>query len=369
MRLKLSFFRSTALLLLLLALPLLLMAGCGGAVQTSSGQPTMAGSSWTAQTSGTTEALTGIAYGAGQFVAVGGGGYGKLVILVSSDGISWAPRSVPSSSLAHDLTGSTVVYGGGKFVAFEANGGNYISGRKGTIGSYLSYISSDGINWRAAKPLDTQVEFGGDCVTYGAGKFLLAGSILGVYSSVDGDNWKVELKSSSLSGPSSVFPNPPSLEDSNVVPAITYGADKFVAVGRGGNIYLSADGSSWSKASPGDTNNLEGVAHGAGKFVAVGDGGVIRTSPDGSNWTVKPSGTKSFLHSVTFNGAEFVAVGDNSTIVASPDGESWTSVKAPVSGDGGTSDLLAVVSGADKFVAVGKDGAIVTSASAPSSQQ
>ena len=59
---------------------------------------------------------------------------------------------------------------------------------------------------------------------------------------------------------------------------VTYGGDRFVAVGAGGTILTSPNGTAWTSQTVG-TANLLGVTYGDGRFVAVGASGAIRTSP------------------------------------------------------------------------------------------
>jgi hypothetical protein len=78
------------------------------------------------------------------------------------------------------------------------------------------------------------------------------------------------------------------------------------------------------------TNSLRSVVYGNGLFVAVGDGGTILTSADGSNWTARSSGTISALWDVTFGNGRFVAVGGirplflDRVVATSMDGTNWT---------------------------------------------
>src|SRR6059036_176295 len=56
---------------------------------------------------------------------------------------------------------------------------------------------------------------------------------------------------------------------------VTYGNNSFVAVGLGGAVAGSVDGTNWVSQNSGTSENLRGVAYGKGLFVAVGDHGVI----------------------------------------------------------------------------------------------
>jgi hypothetical protein len=67
------------------------------------------------------------------------------------------------------------------------------------------------------------------------------------------------------------------------------------------------------------------------------------------NWTARASGTGNQLNGVTYGNGLFVAVGRDGTILTSPDGATWT---ARTSGTGNS--LLGVAYGNGLFVAVGK---------------
>ncbi len=126
-----------------------LAGGDAGAVLTSSD-----GVLWTVNDSGLTNAVRGLAFGGGRFVAVG-----NSTILASADGIIWSP--------AHTVTGAnlcSVAFGHGMFAAV------------GALGVVLT--STNGLDW-ASRDLATGNNL---CsVTYGQGTFLavgLAGTIL-----------------------------------------------------------------------------------------------------------------------------------------------------------------------------------------------
>ncbi len=84
----------------------------------------------------------------------------------------------------------------------------------------------------------------------------------------------------------------------------------------------------WTAASSGTAQTLWGVCYGGGRFVAVGEGGTILTSPDGSTWTTRTSGTNVWLTSVAYGFAHYIVVGDNGTVLSSQDGITWESANA-----------------------------------------
>src|SRR5882724_5959413 len=89
---------------------------------------------------------------------------------------------------------------------------------------------------------------------------------------------------------------------------VAYGTNCFVAVGSGGAVAASKDGTNWVSQNAGTSGNLLGVAYGNGILVAVGDHGLILSS-DGSNWSNMSFGTDALLNGVTFGADTFVAVG------------------------------------------------------------
>lgn len=92
---------------------------------------------------------------------------------------------------------------------------------------------------------------------------------------------------------------------------VAYGNGSFVAVGAGGTILVSANGTDWAQKASGTELGLKGVAYGNGLFVAYGDGnpayGLVLTSPDGDTWTRRSAGRTVAISDVTFCGNRFVA--------------------------------------------------------------
>jgi hypothetical protein len=135
------------------------------------------------------------------------------------------------------------------------------------------------------------------------------------------------------------------------IKAVAQGDSLFVAVGAGGVIVTSADGSTWKPAASGISQDLasvtRGEAGGAEVFVAVGKDGTVLTSADGATWaplevahqSIGTIGGKLIYPSwfgVAWNGSVFVAMGNGSTVslpdipeahnvrLISTDGVHWT---------------------------------------------
>ncbi|MEW6272797.1 MAG: cell wall-binding protein [Thermodesulfobacteriota bacterium] len=150
----------------------------------------------------------------------------------------------------------------------------------------------------------------------------------------------------------------PSLND------VAYGRlqNLFVAVGDGGAIVTSSDGTAWTQQLAPTGLNLHGVTEGAGFLLAVGDGGTILRSEDGVTWTQQASGTEAALYGVTYSEdlRTFMAVGAGSTVAVSSDfGVAWTVGNA--GGAAVPNDLFSVAFGSSGWVAVGAGGAVLVS--------
>ncbi len=106
--------------------------------------------------------------------------------------------------------------------------------------------------------------------------------------------------------------------------AVTFGAGRFVVVGDGVILFSEDDGISWRKASGAPKTNYNALIHTGSRFFSVGEGSNIATSVDGSNWAILGLQQSHTLKSIAFGAGATVAVGDG--IVASNKNLSWTTV-------------------------------------------
>lgn len=268
-----------------------------------------------------TLALTSVAYGGGRAVALGPEGHA----VVTTDGAEWMVVN-PGDGL---LKGAyDVAYGDGVFVAV----GEVFDPVSG-LGAVVA-TSRDGVNW---SPVDRRPPGGLRAITYGDGRFVVAGTNL-VATSRDGIGWE----RGAFEAPRQLF-------------GIGYGDGLFVITGGISSIFFSSDGIEWTSAvsnAPRPTF-LRGVAHGSGVFVAVGDRysaaekrnqSSIITSPDGINWTLAYSGEAQSLSDVTYGNGTFVVVGQSETYheygvdyttaiaLTSQDGNEWEIIE--IAGEG-----------------------------------
>lgn len=86
----------------------------------------------------------------------------------------------------------------------------------------------------------------------------------------------------------------------------------------------------WTPRSSPLIANYTGVAYGGGTWVAVGEGGVIITSSDGSSWTQQSSGVFETLYGAAYSGGRWIVVGAGEVILTSTNGGvTWTSIASP----------------------------------------
>ena len=132
-----------------------------------------------------------------------------------------------------------------------------------------------------------------------------------------------------------------------------------VAVGDGGSIWRSTNGTSWSPVASGTSIDIEGVSYGDGRFVAVGadtGGGpaLVLTSTDGSSWddTSAGAGTASWqgFYDVQYCNDRFLASGWYSKIRHSTDGGTAFSTTRPL-----TEQVPAFAYGNGIYFAAGED--------------
>lgn len=272
------------------------------------------GQIWLSRTSGTANALNGVAYGAGLFVAVGAAG----TVLTSPDGITWTSRT---SGVATAL--NAVVFNGTLFVAVGASG--------------VILTSSDGITW-TSRTSGTANALNG--VGHGGGLFITVGAGGTILTSPDGSTW-----TSQTSG------------TGNILYAVTHAAGLYVAVGASGILITSPSGVGWTSRTSGTASDLRFIGFGIGLFIAGGPNNYTTHSFDGLSWTAGSIGVSAQYFGVTFSSTLAFVVGAGGSTARSSAAVTWTAINA-----GGVT-LNAVAIGAKTLVAVGASGAVQSSSS------
>ncbi|MEW6160762.1 MAG: hypothetical protein AB1813_25315 [Verrucomicrobiota bacterium] len=230
-------------------------------------------------------------------------------ILTSTNGFDW---QLLESSEQRGL--SDIGYGNGRFVAVGEN--NRSANRPGIVSS------TDGLKWT---PVDLVLENALflQAICFGNGRFIAVGvgfdaegMTPAMISSSDGMNWNYRQLE---------FPN-------NGLDDVTYGQDRFVAVGGGGaffdfssttsTIVTSTDGINWTSQESGATSWLKNVAYGNGRFVATGSHGALLSSTDGVKWRrhnldALNLGSRPWANALSFCNGYFVAAGSLGGIIQS----------------------------------------------------
>jgi len=224
--------------------------------------------------------FSSIAYRSGQLVGMGQDsqtGIGSIV--TSADGTNWVLRvtvqDLDGSNSDPGLEFSSVAYGNGQFVAVGGNSlpqnrpTNGLNGVDYAIGAIAT--SADGVTW-VQRECDTTnalldiaygngqfVAVGGHVQDFWASGFLDVGSIV---TSADGTNWLVRVAGIS-----------PGLRK------VAYGNGQFVAMGENGIMLSSADGVNWTQPQQLTDWSLgpDGIAYGNGHFVVLSRTGILES--------------------------------------------------------------------------------------------
>lgn len=298
--------------------------------------------------------LRSVAYDNSQFIAVGDAG----TILSSDNGTVW---KIESSGITNNL--NYVAFCNNMFVAV---------GDTGTI-----LTSPDGKTWsvKMSGKIDKL-----NCVIFANNQFVAVGDSGTILTSPDGSTWTNIVSGTIVN-----------------LHSVAYGNNQFMAVGekiisvRNGSshamILTSSDGTNWTikyhSNEPYTFEFLNSITYSNGKYIVVGritsndmcKGGcystaMILTSTDGSTWTrtYLDKEPYSSLNSVIFGKNQFMAVGvyekinggyrgnENALIVNSIDGTTWTKINPILN-----NCLYSLAFGNKRFVAVGVNGAILTS--------
>jgi hypothetical protein len=308
------------------------------------------------------EFVQAVAYGNGKFVAGSGysGKHGKIA--TSTDGASWT-EIPPTNALdiinpntgnvASDKAGIyAITFGNGKFVA-AANSSGFIAAVDSMNYSRIIY-SQNGTTWTIAD--DVSSIFGKSwiqAITWGGNKFVAVGSGGKMAYSPDGVTWTAVEDSTFGTARNNIY-------------GIAWGNNKFVAVGEyDGKMAYSPDGATWTAVedSKFGTSSISAVAYGSNKFVAVGGGAKIAYSSDGVTWTAV-DGKGIFgdwtIKAIAYGNGRFVAGDLLGTAATSTDGVTWTLLGRSILGSAGNSDntICAIAYGNNRFVAVGDVGRI-----------
>jgi hypothetical protein len=245
--------------------------GEGGTIVTSTD-----GISWTERTSRPQANLSGINYGNGRWVAVGTetvqdlvlGAVQRGTILTSPDGILWAVQSTVTGIQPQPLSG--ISYGNGLLVA--VGGAAYFrSDGEHDFGTVLT--SPDGIGWTVGNSAPAALL---SAIIYANGQWVVVGS-----ESVARNTIPPPFPAHAgtiLTSPNGINWTARTAGTQSILNGIGYANRQMVAVGSFGAVLTSSDGINWTVRKADTPNALFGIANGNGLWVAVGANGTILTS-------------------------------------------------------------------------------------------
>lgn len=366
------------------------------------------GISWTSRTSPVSGGLTilqDVAWNGSLFVAVGSDG----IIITSPDGITWtqqtsgtgdsftAVAATPSLIVAStfpSISSTTAIYtstDGASWTQQATGIGNfndiiYAGGKWVGVSSYSVARSTDGISWDVSNDGPGNTIGFLEAVTYDGSRYVAVGDWEGsVYTSPDAVTWSLRASEQQLRALArrpadgrlvAVATSKQSMVstddgatwqfggmDTNVFLDVEWYTplNAFVAlvqVAANESIYTSTDGLGWTELASAPLHGRLGAS--ATRLVSVGADLVsegIAMSTDGAIWTdVYTTTADKSLQEVFWTGSQFIAVGENGAIVTSPDGITWTARNSGV-----TATLYGAAASPTRLAVVGTSGTIVTS--------
>ena len=109
---------------------------------------------------------------------------------------------------------------------------------------------------------------------------------------------------------------------------VIFANEIFIAVGEGGKLLTSSDGSIWIERSSGVTNDLRNILWDGNRFLVGTGGGDILVSSDGVSWTKYETGSSIVFNAIAYNGESYIAVGGYGMLY-STDAINWTVPTSP----------------------------------------
>jgi len=273
-------------------------------------------SSYVTRTSGTTAGLLFVRYINSLFVAPGGNG---IVIVTSTDGITWSSVSTAMPSPPLDMA-----FGAGVYV-MAANDGIYSSPdlvtwtqrlANSSFGGFVEsvarnssvfavgtntssiYTSSDGITWTARSSASGITNSGRGMFTDGTLLVNIAESNTIIQTSSDGITWTARFTSGGVLGDSGAWTG-----TTFVIPGVT-----------ASDTVVSTNGTSWSAGGGTGSNNynIAGTAAGANtKVLTLGTtaSSSYGSTDTGASWTSYPLPAGAAPAGVAYGAGLFVAAG------------------------------------------------------------
>jgi hypothetical protein len=295
------------------------------------------GASWTSRTLPTATILYDITYGNSTYVAVGEGGR----IFTSTDASTWTSQT---SGTSEQLVS----------VEWDASLSLFIC-----VGVTTIRTSSTGTTWSAATipsglgTRSSNIQVPGSCALLtklNGTWFTTLGSSDHILTSTDGTTWVAPLIGGALSSTSVVIAGSTAVATTNSL--FKLNTLMVACPAAGGLMIAPLSTNSWTAVVTPATGIFRAVSYGAGLYVAVGNGGIIYTSSDGITWTSRTSGTATDLTGIEWSGSEFIAI-SSTVAIRSTNGTTWASAGS----NGGT---YMCYSG-DKFIVLSSNTTLRTS--------
>jgi hypothetical protein len=248
------------------------LSPCGSNVLSS-----VDGAAWTLKNVGTTNYLEAAVYSNGRFVAAGD--HGTLV--TSTNGEAW---TVCNSGTGVELLAAT-----------SSSNLFVVVGRQGTV-----LTSTDGVHWTKQPTVVYSPDLGR--VAYGNGNFVALDIVYSsVYSSSNAVDWVRH-----------------TIDASGGFSQVAFGGGLFVLVGNTGTIYTSDNLVNWIPRVPGTrVNTFVDVQYCLGRFIALGTGGAILSSLNGTDWNYYSQAPAWGLNSIVFGKNSFFLVANHGSILES----------------------------------------------------
>jgi hypothetical protein len=212
---------------------------------------------WSDEARDNDDVLFDIAYGAGRFIAVGGGST-KGHILSTRDGREWREVQAVKGRVA------TIAFGRGRFVAGQATELMFSTdGETFSDGAKFQWKGS--VHARRSACGDTEAGF----------RFIIIGEV-DLWAEQKRVHWR------GATGDGTRWAH--TALDTPAARDVAYGAGHFVVVGPDGLVESSHDGQTWRRHTTAAGENFSRVVWTGTRFLISG-GRASWTSPDGSTWT------------------------------------------------------------------------------------
>ncbi len=246
------------------------------------------GATWTATRKGL-ETYSGVAFGNGMFVAVGGH-------RTRWDGVTWA------TAQSQQVGGITNVLRAIAFGGRRQNGLFVAVGDGGTIKT-----TSDGISWTT---VTSGISDGLQAIAYGKQRFVAAAGSQ-ILTSPDGVTWTKQVTPGIV----------------NKMQTLAFGDGRFLGVDSGLKVFTSLDGVSWTTTMgtvPTLGAQVNGIVYAFDTWVAADSAGSVYTSPTGGTpWVKRPYPV---LVATQLGG---IAYGTNRCVAVAADGQVVRSEEYP----------------------------------------